>query len=135
MSSKQPKVNKGSPVHSLKAENQSNYEEEDPLLTVRKHLNNRMANLQTKLTNIVLDEMEKQLDKIKPLNNDDINQTAQINTNNSSQSMRTEADIRKPLNKQRKFIIKDLIGVITKLPNSEQSYKGKVKTILQRQSI
>ena len=41
---------------------------------------------------------KKQLDKIKPLNNDDINQTAQINTNNSSQSMRTEADIRKPLN-------------------------------------
>jgi hypothetical protein len=43
MSSKQPEVNKGSPVHSLKPENQSNYEEDDPLLTVRKHLNNRMG--------------------------------------------------------------------------------------------
>ena len=130
MSSKQPKVNKGSPVHSLKPENQSNYEEEDPLLTVRKHLNNRMANLQTKLTNIVFDEMEKQLDKIKPLNNDDINQITQIITNNSSQSMRTEADIRKPLNKQPEVYnktLQDLIRVITKLPKSEQSYKGKVK--------
>ena len=112
MSSKQPEVNKGSPVHSLKPENQSNYEEDDPLLTVRKHLNNRMANLQTKLTNIVFDEMEKQLDKIKPLNNDDINQTTQIITNNSSQSMRTEADIRKPLNKQPEVdkTLQDLIG-------------------------
>ena len=100
MSSKQPEVNKGSPVHSLKPENQSNYEEDDQLLTVRKYLKNRMANLQTNITNIVFDEMEKQLDKIKPLNNDDINQTTQINTNNSSQSMKTEADIRKPLNKQ-----------------------------------
>lgn len=108
MSSKQPEVNKGSPVHSLKPENQSNYEEDDQLLTVRKYLKNRMANLQTNITNIVFDEM----DKIKPLNNDDINQTTQINTNNSSQSMKTEADIRKPLNKQPEVnkTLQDIIG-------------------------
>jgi CRISPR/Cas system-associated endonuclease Cas3-HD len=61
---------------------------------------------------IVFDEMEKQLDKIKPLNNDDINQTTQIITNNSSQSTRTKADIRKPLNKQPEVnkTLQDLIG-------------------------